>query len=63
MTIVPIISPIPVTKPGISIFCIIRLRIISFRYGRSFVVLSYHGRTTTPKSENLSHTGKVFDGS
>ena len=62
MTIVAVISPIPETKPGISLFCIIRLRIIPFRYWWSFVALSCHGRTTTPKSENLSHTGKVLDG-
>ena len=39
-TIVPIISPSPEIKPGISIFRMIAFRIIAFRYGRAFVALS-----------------------
>jgi hypothetical protein len=50
-TIVPIISPIPETKPGIFILCIIRLRIIPFRYCRSFVALLL-------RSDNNSIFGK-----
>ncbi len=59
MTSVTNISPIPETIPGISIFCIIGLRIIPFRYCRSLVALSCQGETTIPNLEKLSHVGKI----
>ena len=48
MTNVTAISPIPETNPGISIFCIIGLRIITFRYCRSLTALSCQSQTTIP---------------
>lgn len=59
MTIVATISPIPETKPGISVFSIIAFRSIPFRYWRSFVPPSCHVRTTTPTSETLSQAGNI----
>ena len=58
-TIVPIISPSPEIKPGISIFRMIAFRIIAFRYGRAFVALSCQSQTTIPSLEKLSHIGRV----
>ena len=58
MTNVTAISPIPETNPGISIFCIIGLRIITFRYCRFLMALSCQSQTTIPDLEKLSHAGK-----
>ena len=58
MTIVVRISPMPVTKPGISIFSILPLGIIPFRYDRSFVALSCQVATTILYLEQVSHIRK-----